>query len=330
MKLTVVIPVFNGADFIEKSYNSIINQQLEDFELLYVNNNSSDASAERIQAFVEKDRRVKLIYQPKQGAAAARNMGISEAKGDYVYIFDVDDEIYPNALNKMISVLDEHPDRYAVFGRMVKSYKGISETEKPDDETGDVILKEKPFWGLHWFSSLKTVVGPPAFLYRKTVFSKIGVYNEGIKNTEDTAFDIKLGMSCNIAFLDTYVYLYFKHSQSTIEMAKKNESLVSMHWTRFVKSHLPFYLENDVPIKYKKLLYDYLYKTTGKRICEIKGFANRKKLLGNLLKEIEPIKIPLILRMFLSIMTIFPFSFMLKIYLYYLVPHFINNSLEKL
>ncbi|MFD2823326.1 glycosyltransferase family 2 protein [Lacinutrix iliipiscaria] len=330
MKLTIIIPVYNGADFIEKSYNSIINQQLEDFELLYVNNNSKDASEERIQTFVEKDSRVKLLQQPKQGAAAARNMGISKAKGDYVYIFDVDDEIYPNALNKMIAVLDNHPDRYAVFGKMVKSHKGISDTIKPSDETDQVILKDKPFWGLHWFSSLKSVVGPPAFLYRRTVFSKIGVYNEGIKNTEDTALDIKLGMTCDIAYLDTYVYLYFKHAQSTIEMAKVNEDLVSMHWTRFVKSHLPFYKENEVPVLYKKLLYAYLYKTTAKRICKTRGYSKRNNLLNEIKAEIKPVEFPFGLRFFLLIMTFFPLSFILKFYLYYLVPFYMKNHIETL
>lgn len=330
MKLSVVIPVYNGADFIEKSYHSIINQDVEDFEILYVNNNSSDDSELRIKTFVAKDSRVKLIHQPKQGAAAARNMGIKQASGTYVYIFDVDDEIYPNALNKMMSVLDTHPEQDAVFGKMVKSYEGISKTYKPDDETNNVILEQKPFWGLHWFAHLKDVVGPPAFLYRRTIFDKIGVYNEGIKNTEDTAFDIKLGMTSNVAFLDTYVYLYFKHASSTIEMAKKNEDVTAMHWTRFLKSHLPFYLENDVPIKYKTLLYNYFYQTTGKRIQEAENFSDRKQLYHEIKKEIAPVRFPVGLRIGLQLLILFPFSFLRKLYVYYLVPYYINNHIQRL
>jgi len=330
MKLSVIIPVYNGADFIQKSYNSIINQQLDDFELLYVDNNSKDASAENIHELAAKDNRVKLLTQIKQGAAPARNLGIENAKGDYVYIFDVDDEIYPNALNKMIAVLDAHNDVDAVFGKMVKSHEGIAKTAKPDGETDKVILKEKPYWGIFWFENLKYVVGPPAFLYRNKVFSKIGAYNESIKNTEDTAFDIKLGMTCNVAFLDTYVYLYFKHAASTIEMAKRKEDLVAMHWTRFVKSHLPFYLENDVPIRYKELVYAYLYKTTGKRIHQEKGFSNRNAMRKELLKEIEPVKLPFLLRLHLRLIATFPLSILLKIYVYYLVPFYIKNCIKKL
>lgn len=330
MKLSVVIPVYNGADFIEKSYTSIIDQEIADFEILYVDNNSKDASIEKIEQLIEKDVRVRLLIQTKQGAAPARNMGIENAQGDYVYVFDVDDEIYPNALNKMIQVLDSYPDTDAVFGKMVKSYKSIAETVKPEDETDEVIFKEKPYWGLLWFENLKYVVGPPAFLYRKSVFVKIGAYNEAIKNTEDTAFDIKLGMSCKVAFLDTYVYLYFKHDVSTIQIAKKKENLVSMHWTRFVKSHLPFYLKNEVPLRYKELLYEYIYKTIGKIICETNGFKNRRNLLKELLEEIKPVKLPFLLLLYLNLLTILPSSGLLKLYVYYLVPFYITNYIKDL
>lgn len=330
MKLSVIIPVYNGADFIQKSYQSIIDQDIDDFELLYVNNNSSDSSETKISEYVKKDERVKLVQQPKQGAAAARNMGITNAQGEYIYIFDVDDEIYPDALNKMIKVLDDYQDCDAVFGKMVKSYKGISETEKPSDETDAVILKDKPHWGLHWFSNLKDVVGPPAFLYRRTVFDRIGVYNESIKNTEDTAFDIKLGMTSNVAFIDTYVYLYFKHASSTIEMAKRHENLTAMHWSRFLKSHLPFYLENEVPLKYKSILYNYFYQTTGKRIAETKGVNERMHLLKTIKHEIEPIRFPWLLNGFLNLLILFPFSFLRKLYVYYLVPYYIKNHIQSL
>ncbi len=330
MKLSVVIPVYNGADFIEKSYHSILNQQLDHFEILYVDNNSKDQSVEKINELVLLDSRVKLFVQTKQGAAPARNKGIEQAQGDYIYIFDVDDEIYPKALHKMIQVLDAYPETDAVFGKMIKSYTGISETVKPGDETDTVIFNEQPYWGLFWFENLKHVVGPPAFLYKKRVFTKIGVYNEAIKNTEDTAFDIKLGMTCNVAFLDIYVYLYFKHDVSTIQMAKKHEDLVSLHWTRFVKSHLPFYLEHDVPLRYKELLYAYLYQTIGKIICSTASSTKRKLKLQELLDEIQPVKLPYLLKLYLKLLTVFPFSVFLKLYVYYLVPFYIKNYIAKL
>ena len=128
---SVIIPVYNAERFIEKSYNSIINQQIDDFEIIYVNNNSIDNTQLEIDRISTKDARVTSFFQKKQGTSFARNLGISKASGDYVYIFDVDDEIYPNALKKMLEVLDNDKNMDAVFGKMVKSSKSISDTIKP-------------------------------------------------------------------------------------------------------------------------------------------------------------------------------------------------------
>ena len=328
MQLSVVIPVYNGADFIQKSYNSIINQQLEDFEILYVNNNSKDASVPNIQALVAKDNRVKLLQQPKQGAAAARNLGIQIAQGDYVYVFDVDDEIYPNALNRMIAVLDLHEDVAAVFGKMVKSHTGIEQTGKPDDETDAVILKKQPYWGLKWFSSLKNVVGPPAFLYRKTVFDAIGLYNESIRNNEDTALDIKLGMTQQIAFLDAYVYLYFKHADSTIEQTKRKTPRAFMVWPRLVKEHVPFYLTHETPLKFKTLLFTQLYQSMGRQLVFTSGLVKRRQLKQQLLQDTKDLTIPFSIRLYLTILVILPIEILRKVYAYYIVPYTVKQLIK--
>lgn len=328
MKLSVVIPVYNGAEFIEKSYNSIINQQLNDFEIIYVDNNSKDDTSKNIEVFVAKDSRVRLLHQPKQGAAPARNMGIKAALGDYVYVFDVDDEIYPNALNRLISILDKHPDVVAAFGKMVKSDKGIAETPKPTDETDEVSIKDAPYWGLKWFSNLKIVVGPPAFLYRKTVFDAIGLYNESIKNNEDTALDVKLGLTQRIAFLDTYVYLYFKHSDSTIEQTKRRIPRAFMIWPRLVKEHLPFYLEHPTPKRFRSLLFSQLFQSMGRQLVFTKGLSNRKSLKHQLFEDLKDVTIPTVIKLFLSILVILPLETLRKVYGYYVVPYIVKKHIK--
>ncbi|WP_191859181.1 glycosyltransferase family 2 protein [Hanstruepera ponticola] len=328
MKLSVVIPVYNGAEFILKSYHSILSQDIDDFELLYVDNNSADNSIEIIKKLQLEDQRVILLDQTKQGASAARNKGIASAKGDYVYIFDVDDEIYPGALQKMITVLDASPSLDAVFGKMVKSQKSILKTVKPDNETHEVIIKEKPFWGLYWFSSLANVVGPPAFLYRKDVFKSIGLYNESLLIGEDTAFDIKLGMLCNVAFLDMYIYLYFRHVSSTNQSAKINNEMVFHTWKRFTLEHLPFYFNHKVPREYTKILFLELYRMMGKIICRTQGFTNRKIRLQNLKAEVSPLKLPFLIHTYLVILVFLPMTILLKFYVYYLSDWYSDKHLK--
>jgi len=325
MKLSVVIPVYNGADFIEKSYHSILSQQIQDFELIYVDNNSQDSSVECIKKLVQLDSRVSLLAESKQGAAAARNTGIKHAQGDYIYVFDVDDEIYPNALNKMIQVLDAYPETDAVFGKMVKSHQGIFESLLPNDNTLKVVLKEKPYWGLKWFSNLKFVVGPPAFLYRSSVFNTIGFYNEDLRLGEDTALDIKLGMMMNIAFLDMYVYLYLKHGTSTTDIVKKKIPRAFMVWPRLIKEHLPFYLEQDTPLRFKSLLFSQLFQSMGRQVVFTKGLKNRQDLKQQLYHDLQAIRIPLVIRLYLSILVILPLESLRKVYGYYMVPYVVKQ-----
>ena len=113
-------------------------------------------------------------------------------------------------------------------------------------------------------------------------------------------------------------------------MAKKDQNLVSMHWTRFVKSHLPFYLENDVPLQYKTLLFGYLYKTIAKRLQVTKGLIKRFNLKNQLVSEIRPLKLPFPIRIYLLIIAILPFSFLMKFYVYYIVPYYMNNHIKNL
>lgn len=325
MKLSVIIPAYNASRFILKSYHSILNQNIEDFEIIYVDNNSSDSTLEEIKKLSNQDKRVSWHIQKIQGAGPTRNKGLENAKGTYLYFFDVDDDIYPLALNKMITVLDNHPNIEAVFGKMTKSSNDISETEKPTDETNEFVLNPKPFWGLKWFSSLKSVVGPPAFLYRKEVFDKIGGYNAALRIGQDTAVDIKLGMTCNVAFLDTYIYHYYKHTTSTIEQFKEKTPRATLQWPRFVKEHLPFYLNNKEQTQFGQMFLRQLYNILAKQVYFSKGLSNRYSFKNQLLSEINPINPPILIRWYLNFLVIFPFSYVLKFYSYYLVPYIVKK-----
>ena len=320
MILSVIIPVYNAEDFIPKSYTSIIDQHIEDIEILYVDNNSSDGSVQKIKSLIEKDSRITLLHQSKQGAAPTRNKGLKHASGKYIYLFDVDDEIFPGALKDMLEAIESNETLDAVFGKMIKSNKSILETSKPHDDTFILQIKERPFWGLKWFSDLKSVVGPPAFLYRATVFNQIGHYNEALRIGQDTALDIRLGMLCHVAFLDRYVYLYFKHDESTIQKVKKKTPRAFMVWPRLVMEHLPFYHQYPVPLQFKTLLFAQIFQAMARQICHTLGFGNRYALRKQLLSEIKSIDVPYSIQFYLGILVILPFELLRKIYGYHIVP----------
>lgn len=330
MKISVIIPVYNSSGFINQSYRLVLQQGLDDIEIIYVDNNSDDDSVSLITQLCLKDNRVKLYHQPKQGAGPTRNLGLSKAKGTYVYLFDVDDEIYPDALKNMISILDDHPEVDAVFGKMVKSYDSIKETKKPIDESLNVFVRTPPELGLRWFGDLKTVVGPPAFLYRKDVFKKIGFYNEALRLGEDTAFDIKLGMLRKVAEYDAYVYLYRKHQLSTTQKAKQQDLMIFHTWKRYILEHLPFYFKYEVPFEYKQILFHGLFGTMGKLIFYSHGFNNRVATMKTMPNDIRPLKLPLFLWMYLWLLVLLPLRILLKIYVYWLAKGYVGYKLNYL
>lgn len=327
-EISIIIPIYNGENFIRKSYDFVLSQNIENIEILYVDNNSKDNSIAEIKKIQGFDKRVVLLQQSIQGAAAARNKGLEHAQGEYIYMFDVDDQIYPEALISMKQVLDAHPEVEAVFGKEAKSHRDILETKKPEKETNEVVFKDKPYWGIKWFSDLKSVLGPPAFLYRRNVFDKIGFYEINIPASEDTAMDIKLGMLCKIAFIDKYVFLYFKHGSSTTDIIKRKTDRSFMQWPRFTKSHLPFYLNHSVPMEFKEILFRTIFASMGRMINLTQGLKARKSLKNQLFDDIESIKTPWFLKKYLAVMVFFNFTYVYKFYIYYLLPKLLPSLIK--
>ena len=101
MDISVITPVHNSSDYIGDTINSVINQTYQNWEMILVDDFSSDNSVEIIQAYQEKSNKIKLIESDTNvGAAEARNIALREAKGDYIAFLDSDDMWLPNKLER--------------------------------------------------------------------------------------------------------------------------------------------------------------------------------------------------------------------------------------
>lgn len=103
IKVSIIIPVYNGEQYIERCINSLLNQTLHEIEILVINDGSIDKTTEIIDDFSKKDTRIRIISQEQKGASAARNAGIIRAKGDYIGFVDVDDIIEADMFYKLYS-----------------------------------------------------------------------------------------------------------------------------------------------------------------------------------------------------------------------------------
>ena len=119
MKLSIVIPVFQVADTLSRCIESVQRQSFTDYEMILVDDGSTDGSSAICDEYASTDKRIKVIHQQNEGLSDARNVGLHIASGEYITFIDSDDFIGENTLSILMTRLEAHPDydilEYPVF-----------------------------------------------------------------------------------------------------------------------------------------------------------------------------------------------------------------------
>lgn len=123
-KISIIVPCFNAEKYIEKCISSIIQNTFSDFEIIIVDDGSTDNSKGKILDFLNKDFRIKYFYQTNSGVSSARNTGIEKATGDYIVFIDSDDDVSPNYLSDLFD--NSNNGEYFVLGSVLeKNQSGV-------------------------------------------------------------------------------------------------------------------------------------------------------------------------------------------------------------
>jgi glycosyltransferase involved in cell wall biosynthesis len=161
-KISVVMPVYNAFNYVEESIKSILNQTYTDFELIILNDKSTDNSLDILKKMAASDQRIILVDKEKNsGPAVVRNQGVETSKGNYIAFMDADDISLPNRFEKQIQLLDNHPEIevcgswFTLFGESIEDQQ-IEHYENHDD------LK------VHFLN--ECYIGNPTVMCRKEVF----------------------------------------------------------------------------------------------------------------------------------------------------------------
>lgn len=218
-EISVVIPVFNGEAFLEECLSSVMSQSFRDFEVIVVNDGSSDSSLAIAKRFADRDDRFKIITIPHSGLSAARNKGVSCGRGKYVTFLDADDCLYPYTLETYARVASDF-DANVVIGSFTrsKSYRIPS----PESAGGtrlkalDVTVRIYDFVGAMKTALYQKVILSSACgaLVKREFINMEKGFREGIWYEDLDAFYRFYQHVSRIAYVDAPLYFYRDNSES--------------------------------------------------------------------------------------------------------------------
>ena len=241
--VSIVIPFYNGKDYVRIMVQSIIQQSYTNWELLMVDDGSNDGTQDYVMNLATEDSRVRYIKRETvtdiKGACPSRNVGFDEAKGEYIIFFDSDDWISPSCIEDRVQFMEKNRDiDFAVFpyfkycGKDVVNGDVISGVYTKEDDLRNLFIRNLPF----------TVVSN---IYRRDALVKIDArWDENLASIQDADFNltcILAGLKYKYCLENGYDY-YVRMRNNTNSVSKK------IITPRHLKSHI-YYLD-----KYKKVV----------------------------------------------------------------------------
>jgi glycosyltransferase involved in cell wall biosynthesis len=202
--VSVLLPVYNGEEFVQKAINSILDQSFHDFELVVINDGSTDNTKAILDQF--QDSRLRIIHKPNEGLCKTLNLGLQIARGKYIARIDADDLADPERLEKQVAFLETHPE-IAVVGSASKVVYS--------DGTEQIRLRPlEPHSILQHIIKICPLAHPSVFM-RKDAALSVGGY--------DTTYDGSLGRSAGEDY-----HLWVRMLAKGFQLANLPEPLVTL------------------------------------------------------------------------------------------------------
>ena len=236
-KVSVVIPAYNAARFIRQTLDSAAAQTFRDFEIIVVDDGSQDETAQIVESFGE---RVRLIRQPNGGVSKARNVGMEQARGEYVALLDADDLWEKTKLEQQVALLDENEQIglcYAATERVDEnsSLLGLTEVVDFEDFTAALLLRSNIISG-----SCSSV------MFRRAIFARTAGFDNRFSTAADWELWLRLSLLTKFAPLPEFLVKYriLANSMSRNPATVKRDTIGVLD---------KFFANPDLPAKYQRL-----------------------------------------------------------------------------
>ena len=289
--ISVIIPVYNVRQFLNEAVESVIGQSFTDWEMILVDDGSTDGCSEICDDFARSDSRIKVLHQENKGLSAARNAGLDNCKGDFIAFLDSDDAFLPDALSKSMEMMLKHDADMAEFNISVLETSGKLADNTKEGTRGvysaaEGIYTKRESMALLVEGKISTAVWNK--LYKRRIWD--GLRFPPGRNYEDLDIILQLREKSERMYFISDPLLVYRIRQNSITMCRslnnlRDHSASFVSYTRFIESHIPEYftydqLEIAYRSRYKYMLYEYC-------ICSLSQSPDKKAVLNYLKQEID-------------------------------------------
>lgn len=254
-KVSVVVPCYNQAQYLDESLASIYSQTYTHWECFIINDGSTDSTEEIAQKWVAKDPRFNYLSKENGGVSSARNLGIEEATGEYIVTLDADDKYEVTFMEKAVAIMQNNPEVGIVssWGIYFSKDTNFQEFKSTAKSTVDFLFHN----GVHMGSSL----------FRKDCWVNAGKYDCDPGNGyEDWEFYLRVSaLGCKVHIIEEVLFFYRQHFVSRrTEMEQKdkeNKKYIYMNNKDIFFTHYEELIERFLAVSdlEKKELYKYKY-----------------------------------------------------------------------
>ncbi len=270
--ISVIIPVYNVEKYLEECLNSVINQEFKNIEILCINDGSTDNSLSILEEFRNKDNRIKVFSQTNKGISAARNLGLDNAKGDYIYFLDSDDYISPDYLKNMYDkivetnadlVINDNIIRFNDKDKKLQFPKSINPEKLYNIDTGCI---KKTLYNVAVWSKL----------FKKSIIDKYNIRFPEKLTSEDVYF-------CSVYYVSSKTALQFNQGKYFYRMRDTSithdkSKIHGYDIIEIFEKIYEFYKQNNLSDKF-----DLPYRIIGYRSTTIDNYKEYRKKVLNLI-----------------------------------------------
>lgn len=289
-KVTVIIPIYNVEQYLSNCIESLLQQSYIDFELLLVNDGSSDNSGKICDEYAHIDSRIKVFHKSNSGASSARNWGIQKAKGEWIAFVDSDDVVLPDYLRDLISGIPKKNGAGMVYqGHTKVNIEGemVSKWLVPTE-----LLEVDQYWKMFAIHKLYIWGTPYSKLYNRSIIIDYNLrFNKDIHVAEDLLFMFDYIYYCDwISLIEGSNYLYNRFVPGSLSkrMNSFESELITYQMLRdsSLKLKNKFVIDDQYYEDWYKSLVGYIYRSLN--VVYSGEYPIIKLRLQNINKIIDP------------------------------------------